>query len=328
MKKELIVLVLSIFLFYTFMYGVLGQISAAINPPFKIGYSDINNEGIELGIQNEGGETYTIQNVSIGSCGSNSSVPAVIAPGEMGSIELACPLIDIENFKGHIMIEYRKSDSSTNLASAGVMADLATDEELKALYYKNISKLNAPFYLISYRINSTGILLEIKNNGRETYNLTRILVSNCGENTNMGSLASGQRSSIFLECSLAGEEFQGDINLFYRNIGSSTDMISSGAIYSESGKVGGEDDQDNPNQEEQDNECNGCLLEGKCVQFGHREEGKYCDSFSELKNQKQKKESCEDNFECQSNICSKNACINKGFFRKIMDFFKGLFGGD
>ena len=36
---------------------------------------------------------------------------------------------------------------------------------------------------------------------------------------------------------------------------------------------------------------------------------------------------CENNYECGSNVCASGKCVDAGLFQKIIDFFKNLFGG-
>ncbi|MBI2671688.1 hypothetical protein HYX16_02025 [Candidatus Woesearchaeota archaeon] len=57
-------------------------------------------------------------------------------------------------------------------------------------------------------------------------------------------------------------------------------------------------------------ECNGCLDKDICLPFGFRIEGKYCNTDKSLKVQKEEELSCNNNFECLSNQCSNNKCIN------------------
>ncbi len=73
-------------------------------------------------------------------------------------------------------------------------------------------------------------------------------------------------------------------------------------------------------------ECEGCLLNNKCVLFGYRTSDKYCDISGSLKIQKEEDKSCNNNFECKSNICVDNKCISSSLIQRILNFFKKLFG--
>lgn len=70
----------------------------------------------------------------------------------------------------------------------------------------------------------------------------------------------------------------------------------------------------------------GCDLNGNCVPIGTRTENKYCDVDNSFKNQKIGEGSCDNNYECSSNICVNNQCIEANFIQKIIEWFKRLFG--
>jgi len=73
--------------------------------------------------------------------------------------------------------------------------------------------------------------------------------------------------------------------------------------------------------------CNGCELDKKCYQYGYRKDGKYCsDEKSEFINYTPQGESCENNFECSSNVCISGECISEGFIKKIINWFNRLLG--
>jgi hypothetical protein len=74
--------------------------------------------------------------------------------------------------------------------------------------------------------------------------------------------------------------------------------------------------------------CEGCPLDNKCYPFGYRKGGKYCSDGNEFVNYKDKKESCDNNFECSSNLCIDSECVKEGLFRKIINWFRRVFGRD
>lgn len=74
--------------------------------------------------------------------------------------------------------------------------------------------------------------------------------------------------------------------------------------------------------------CNGCLKDSKCYPFGYRKDGKYCTDFNNFVDYKEAKEFCDNNFECNSNICVDSECISSGFLKRVMNWFRRLFGGD
>lgn len=70
--------------------------------------------------------------------------------------------------------------------------------------------------------------------------------------------------------------------------------------------------------------CNGCELDNKCYPIGYRKEGKYCGIDYEFINQIDG--SCDNNFECKSNVCLAGDCLTTGFIQKIIDWLKAFFG--
>ena len=74
--------------------------------------------------------------------------------------------------------------------------------------------------------------------------------------------------------------------------------------------------------------CNGCELDSKCYPFGYRKGGNFCsDSNNIFIEQKQSDVSCENNFECSSNLCIDNQCMSGSIWQKFLSWFKRLFGG-
>jgi len=70
--------------------------------------------------------------------------------------------------------------------------------------------------------------------------------------------------------------------------------------------------------------CNGCELEDKCYPIGYRKKEKYCSENYEFINQIDGE--CENNFECESNICISGECVEEGLMKRIIKWFKRLFG--
>ena len=73
--------------------------------------------------------------------------------------------------------------------------------------------------------------------------------------------------------------------------------------------------------------CNGCALENKCYPLGYRKSGKYCSDNNQFIDYKTSKVSCDNNFECSSNVCVNSECISERLIQRILDWFKKLFGG-
>jgi hypothetical protein len=66
----------------------------------------------------------------------------------------------------------------------------------------------------------------------------------------------------------------------------------------------------------------GCVLNNRCYPFGYRKSGQYCSENSQLTAQVGNNEPCENNFECKTNACINNQCINQGLFQRFLNWFK------
>jgi len=73
--------------------------------------------------------------------------------------------------------------------------------------------------------------------------------------------------------------------------------------------------------------CSGCESESKCYPFGFRKNGNYCDDkTSNFIKQNIPNSACQNNFECDSNICVNNSCVSGNVWQKFLSWFKNLFG--
>jgi hypothetical protein len=70
----------------------------------------------------------------------------------------------------------------------------------------------------------------------------------------------------------------------------------------------------------------GCFYKNKCLPYGMRSGGLYCSIDNDMKSQSGGDEKCENNFECESNICISGSCVSKGVWQKFLSWFKELFG--
>ena len=95
----------------------------------------------------------------------------------------------------------------------------------------------------------------------------------------------------------------------------------------------------NDNKEEVDGEintedktinliCNGCSLENTCVSVGYRKSNEYCSLDNNFASQLGDAEQCNNNFECESNVCVSGQCVESGLIQKILNWFRNLFGGE
>jgi hypothetical protein len=68
--------------------------------------------------------------------------------------------------------------------------------------------------------------------------------------------------------------------------------------------------------------CNsGCLFENNCVPICYRVEDKYCSFGGEMFNQKFMEENCDNNCECNSNLCVDGKCVSGSLWQKILVWF-------
>ncbi len=70
----------------------------------------------------------------------------------------------------------------------------------------------------------------------------------------------------------------------------------------------------------------GCLVDGKCFPMGVRYNGTYCSSNLVMSTQAGQSEVCENNFECESNVCAAGKCVSASLIDMIIKWFMGLFG--
>ena len=72
--------------------------------------------------------------------------------------------------------------------------------------------------------------------------------------------------------------------------------------------------------------CSGCVLGDKCVPVGYRTDDKYCTIDSEIVDQKGSEDSCNNNFECSTNLCIDSQCVSSGVWQKFLRWLSRLFG--
>jgi hypothetical protein len=112
-------------------------------------------------------------------------------------------------------------------------------------------------------------------------------------------------------------EVVGDINIYIRNIG-----YYDGTVKFTFKLVVVDIPEDNETYV-----CQGCELEEKCYPLGYRKSGEFCSDTLEFVAQSKAGETCDNSFECDSNVCVSGECVSKSLIQKIIDFFRRLFGG-
>ncbi|MBI2629595.1 hypothetical protein HYW76_00675 [Candidatus Pacearchaeota archaeon] len=84
---------------------------------------------------------------------------------------------------------------------------------------------------------------------------------------------------------------------------------------------------DNIASEEKKEFCIGCMKDNKCFPIGYRTSSEFCSGEKEIfLSQEEADASCNNNFECSSNLCIDGQCVSSGLWQKILRFFKNLFG--
>jgi hypothetical protein len=68
-----------------------------------------------------------------------------------------------------------------------------------------------------------------------------------------------------------------------------------------------------------------CPKNRKCYPFGHRKSGEFCSDTGSFIEQLESGNTCENNFECDSNVCVDGECISSGLIRSFIDWFKSFF---
>lgn len=71
----------------------------------------------------------------------------------------------------------------------------------------------------------------------------------------------------------------------------------------------------------------GCALNNSCVSVGFIISKTYCSIDKAFVSQKTSGATCENNFECSSNVCAANKCVSQNLIQKIIAWFSRLFGG-
>lgn len=74
------------------------------------------------------------------------------------------------------------------------------------------------------------------------------------------------------------------------------------------------------------NSCSGCVLEDECYPYGFRLDEDYCSVSGEFVMQFEDESICANHFECGSNLCIDNQCVESGLFTRIANWFRNLFG--
>ncbi len=73
--------------------------------------------------------------------------------------------------------------------------------------------------------------------------------------------------------------------------------------------------------------CEGCIdVDKNCVPIGTRTRRQYCDIDRNMKDQKYEHSSCNNNYECRSNLCINNKCMSPSLWQRFLDWLERMFG--
>jgi len=71
---------------------------------------------------------------------------------------------------------------------------------------------------------------------------------------------------------------------------------------------------------------NSCSKDNKCYPFGYRKSGEYCSDKGVFNNQLDAENTCNNNFECSSNLCIDSQCVSSSLWQKFLAWFSRFFG--
>jgi hypothetical protein len=74
-----------------------------------------------------------------------------------------------------------------------------------------------------------------------------------------------------------------------------------------------------------ENACQGCILNNTCYDFGFRNETDYCSGGGFIL-QREANEICNNNFECESNLCIDSRCVSGSLWAKFIRWLNRIFG--
>jgi len=139
------IIVIGILGVYFFRGDILSPKGAVVNAPFYVNAwnADVNDGGVNLDIKNNGGDTYTISQVTLSGVtvdgDDGCTIGADTTPDPSGAIDAGssqkflvtitaagtCDFTEGDTVKGDIVITYTKSGSDLELQSTGTITEKA-----------------------------------------------------------------------------------------------------------------------------------------------------------------------------------------------------------
>ncbi len=102
-------------------------------------------------------------------------------------------------------------------------------------YVVGQASVTAPFYANSYSVKTTGVSVELKNNGGEDVTISTVTIAGCGTGSVNSTVIASAQTVVTVPCTLvSGNSFKGDLTINYRKSGSGLDLQSTGTV---AGKV-------------------------------------------------------------------------------------------
>jgi len=141
--------------------------------------------------------------------------------------------------KGQAAMEFLMTYGWAILAAIIVIGILGFYFFGRGILTPKASVVTAPFYLNAQNVRaSTGVTLELKNNGDETLTINSIVVQNCAGTLTLNNGTSGGTDVVagalisgVIDCAPSeGETFKGDITVTYKKPGSTVGLTSTGSI--------------------------------------------------------------------------------------------------
>jgi len=136
------------------------------------------------------------------------------------------------NKKGQAALEFLMTYGWAILAAIVVIGVLAYFGVFSpGRYAPQACAVTAPFYCNAANAKTTGLTLEFKNQGGETFTVSNVTVSNCATAEVSQSVAADSAVVVTVPCALnEGDSFKGDITVSYLKSGSTVELSSTGSI--------------------------------------------------------------------------------------------------
>ncbi len=162
----------------------------------------------------------------------------------LGSLAIGFFFLSLTRKKGQVAMELTMTYGWAIIAVIGIISVLAMSGAIEPTKYAQGSViLSPPFYASAWNVkqdsdpslsgDQSAVILELKNNGDETYSIENIYISNCGSSDSSMQIEPKSPIKIAIECVYPlknGKLFKGDISITYKKHNSQIDLTSTGAI--------------------------------------------------------------------------------------------------